>query len=97
MRLRSLREDRAAFLPRLGAQAGGASGSRASVFCEGFQAGALKPLPRGVHSFLICVRADLHAVILVRPRRNNECRKFLFLQLLREIELISFFGYRSDL
>ncbi len=64
---------------------------------DGLEAGALEALPGGVGGFLVGVRPNVHAIIFVALRGNNEGRKFFLLQVRREAQGIGFAAQRGNL
>src|SRR5882762_435593 len=74
-----------------------ASCPQASVFHDSFETGALEASPGGFGILLIGVGANLNAVVLVSPRRENERGKFLLLQARGEFQRIRFPANRSHL
>jgi hypothetical protein len=74
-----------------------ASCARTSMLHDGLKPGAIEALLRDVSRLLIGIRANLHAVIFVGLRRNNEGWEFFLLQPRGEIERVRFFCHCSYL
>src|SRR4030088_1642127 len=64
---------------------------------DSLEAGALEAFPGGVRGFLIGVGANLHTVIFVTLRRNNEGREFFLLQVRGEAHGVGLAAQRGDL
>ncbi len=67
------------------------------MFHDGFKTCVLEAFPGRFDGLRISVGADLHAIILVALRRNNERGDFFLLQTAREFHGIRFFGQRRHL
>src|SRR6266404_4454734 len=75
----------------------GSTNAATSMLHDSLEAGALEALPGGVGGFLVGVGPNVHAIIFVALRSNNEGRKFFLLQVRREVQGIGFAAQRGDL